>query len=159
MASEHLRQQADDEQSYDAKSFQLSSSRTGLSLQRTRMSADRTLMSIIRTALSLIGFGFTIFQFFRYLKQSNLIIHAIPAHAPAHFGLALVLLGNLMLLLGIWNHAKFIRQLRRERTMLAGAGLIHMNMDFPISLTLVIAALLFVIGLVATLDMLLQYAQ
>ncbi|HZD94664.1 MAG TPA: DUF202 domain-containing protein [Candidatus Sulfotelmatobacter sp.] len=55
----------------DIATAQMSSRRTELSLHRTRMSADRTLMSIIRTALSLIGFGFTIFQFFRYLRQSG----------------------------------------------------------------------------------------
>jgi hypothetical protein len=50
--------------------FLLASRRPRLSFQRTRMSADRTPMAIVRTALSLIGFGFTIFQFFRYLRQS-----------------------------------------------------------------------------------------
>ena len=54
----------------DLVSAQMSSRRTGLSFQRTRMSADRTLMSVIRTSLSLISFGFTIFQFFRYLRSS-----------------------------------------------------------------------------------------
>jgi hypothetical protein len=55
----------------EAESFELSSRRTGLSFQRTRMSADRTLMSVIRTSLALIGFGFTIFQFFRYRGRRN----------------------------------------------------------------------------------------
>jgi putative membrane protein len=65
-------------------SFQLSSRRTRLSFQRTRMSADRTLMSIIRTALSLIGFGFTIFQFFRFLRHSTDV--AVNVSIVAHVG-------------------------------------------------------------------------
>ncbi len=52
-------------------SVELSSRRTGMSFQRTRMSADRTLMSVIRTSLSLIGFGFTIFQVFQKLHESE----------------------------------------------------------------------------------------
>jgi hypothetical protein len=65
---------------YEELSFELSSRRTGLSLQRTRMSADRTLMSTIRTAISLIGFGFTIFQFLRYVATSMGIKGELPHH-------------------------------------------------------------------------------
>ena len=73
-----------------AVSVELSSRRTGMSFQRTRMSADRTLMSVIRTSLSLISFGFTIYQFFEHLKESNVVT---GAHAARNFGAALVWLG------------------------------------------------------------------
>jgi len=79
-------------------SVELSSRRTGMSFQRTRMSADRTLMSIIRTALSLIGFGFTIFQFFRYLRDNAHATDIVPAHAAINFSTALVVLGVIFLL-------------------------------------------------------------
>src|SRR5262249_40058156 len=74
-------------------SVEHSSRRPSLAFQRTRMSADRTLMSIIRTSLALIGFGFTIFQFFRYLRESVGAEQIIRGYAPRNFGLALVLLG------------------------------------------------------------------
>jgi putative membrane protein len=48
------------------------------------MSADRTLMSVVRTSLSLIGFGFTIFQFFRYLRQSVEAAQKIPVGGARH---------------------------------------------------------------------------
>src|SRR5262245_51890744 len=79
----------------DVMSAELSSRRTGLSFQRTRMSADRTLMSIMRTSLSLIGFGFTLFQFFRYLRQS--VGTHVPVQAARNFGMALVIFGVLLL--------------------------------------------------------------
>ena len=60
----------------DIASLELSSRRTGMSFQRTRLSADRTLMSVIRTALSLITFGFTLYQFFERLVESNVIGNA-----------------------------------------------------------------------------------
>jgi len=78
----------------DRISVELSSRRTGMSFQRTRMSADRTLMSVIRTSLSLIGFGFTIFQGFQKLQETQVLKSSA---APRHFGIALVLLGIGML--------------------------------------------------------------
>jgi putative membrane protein len=141
---------------YEAQSFRLSSSRTALSLHRTRMSADRTLMAIIRTALSLLSFGFTIFQFFRYMRETVLVGHTLPAAAPRRFGLALVLLGNLLLFLGIWNHIKFMLQLRSQREKLLDENLVSNEIPFPISVTLIVAVLLLMIGVGAVLDMVLR---
>src|SRR5262245_14947525 len=91
---------------------ELASRRTGMSFQRTRMSADRTLMSVIRTALSLITFGFTLYQFFQRLYERDLISNP---NAGSNFGIALVLLGVAMLVLGIIYHLGFMQGLRRER--------------------------------------------
>src|ERR671935_78613 len=59
-----------DDPDQGARPAELASRRTTLAFQRTRMSADRTLMAVIRTSLSLIGFGFTIYQFFGYLRET-----------------------------------------------------------------------------------------
>lgn len=134
-----------------AISTELAARRTGMSFQRTRMSSDRTLMSIMRTALSLIGFGFTIFQFFRKLQQSDVVRND---HAPRNFGLALVSLGIAMLVLGIIHHLLFMRELRRTRDDMTSTGLIHGQSQFPVSLTLVTAVLLLALGLLAILSML-----
>ena len=135
----------------DVISVELSSRRTGMSFQRTRMSADRTLMSVIRTSLSLIGFGFTIFQFFQHLKETNVL--AGGGAAARSFGFALVVLGVGMLVLGITYHAQFMTGLREERRIMTASGLIHGQSHFPVSLTLVIAVLLLLIGLLAILSM------
>ena len=133
----------------DEVSVELSSRRTGMSFQRTRMSADRTLMSVIRTSLSLISFGFTIFQFFQkfeFAKQAN--------GAPIkNFSIALVVLGIVMLVLGIGYHLAFMRGLRTERAQMKDDGLIHSESAYPISLTLIIALALMVVGLLATVSM------
>jgi putative membrane protein len=131
-------------------STELSSRRTGMSFQRTRMSADRTLMAVIRTSLSLIGFGFTIFQFFHKLHESNVLK---SAGAPRRFGEALVWLGVAMLLLGITYHARYMLELRKEREQMRAEGLIHGETSFPASLTLIVAVLLLVIGLLAVVGM------
>src|SRR5262245_41838722 len=92
----------------------LPSRRTALAFQRTRMSADRTLMAVIRTSLSLIGFGFTIYQFFRYLRETAGAPQLLKSEAPRKFSMALVMLGVVMLSLGIWRHVAFMLELRAE---------------------------------------------
>ena len=129
---------------------ELSSRRTGMSFQRTRMSADRTLMSVIRTSLSLIGFGFTIYQIFQKAHEAEILK---SSSAALHFGLALVLLGVAMLIVGIGYHVSFMLGLRRERAALKADGLIHAESQFPLSLTLMVAVLLLAIGFAAIVSM------
>ncbi|HEY5802804.1 MAG TPA: DUF202 domain-containing protein [Lysobacter sp.] len=135
----------------DAKSVELSSRRTGMSFQRTRMSADRTLMSIIRTALSLISFGFTIFQVFQKMQESKILDSA--GREPRNFGIALVVLGMVMLTLGIVYHINYMRELRAERVRMMEQGLVHGESKYPVSLTLITAALLWLLGLLAAASM------
>jgi len=129
---------------------ELASRRTGMSFQRTRMSADRTLMSVIRTSLSLIGFGFTIFQVFHKAHEAGMLKSSNAAH---NFGIALVLLGIAVLVAGIGYHSVFMYGLRKERLQLKADGLIHAESQFPLSLTLMTALLLLVIGLFAIASM------
>jgi putative membrane protein len=140
----------------DAISPEHSSRRTSLAFQRTRLSADRTLMSIIRTSLALIGFGFTIFQFFRYLRESVGGEQIIRGAAPRNFGLALVLLGVAMLFMGICNHIAFMLQVRRERQGFVDRGLIPDGDSFPVSTTLIVAIVLLTIGMVAIFGMVMR---
>jgi len=130
----------------DRISVELASRRTGMSFQRTRLSADRTLMSVIRTSLSLISFGFTIYQMFAKAHQAGILESSAAASS---FGRALVLLGTLMLGLGIVYHVRFMVELRRQRAEMKSAELIHAEGKFPISLTLITAVALLVIGLFA----------
>jgi inner membrane protein YidH len=114
------------------------------------MSANRTLMSIIRTALSLIGFGFTIYQFFRSLRES--VTPGIRPDAARNFGFTLVLLGVLLLTFGIVGHIKFMLELRRDHSELVAESLIPDD-RFPFSVTLGAALLLLLTGLLAILSM------
>jgi putative membrane protein len=131
-------------------SVELSSRRTGMSFQRTRMSADRTLMSVIRTSLSLIGFGFTLFQVFQKLHDAEVLKSSQSAR---QFGVALVFLGIAMLISGIGYHVFFMAGLRKERAMLKAQGLVHAESHYPISMTLIVAFLLLIIGFLAIASM------
>ena len=102
------------------------------------------------TSLSLIGFGFTIYQFFQRLREQDVITRAA---APRHFGLALVALGVLMLLLGIVYHVQFMLGLRRVRQSMRDEGIIYGETVFPVSLTLITAFLLLIVGVAAMISM------
>jgi putative membrane protein len=143
---EHITAKSDS----DKISVELSARRTGMSFQRTRLSADRTLMSVIRTSLALIGFGFTIFQFFEKLREAGTLTRAA---APANFGIALVLLGIVMVIVGILYHVQFMIALRQVRGAMTEEGLIHGESPFPVSLTLITAVVLLIIGLFAIASM------
>jgi putative membrane protein len=132
---------------------ELAARRTGMAFQRTRMAADRTLMSVIRTSLSLIGFGFTIFQFFQRLREQDVITKAAAAR---NFGVALVGLGILMLIVGIIYHIQFMLGLRHLRESMRQDGLLHGESIFPVSLTLITAVVLLIIGVAAIVSMLFQ---
>jgi putative membrane protein len=129
---------------------ELARRRTGMSFQRTRMSADRTLMSVMRTSLSLIGFGFTIFQFFQKLHQADVLKSSKPA---LNFGVALVALGIAMLAVGIGYHVSFMLGLRRQRAQMKAEELVHAESHFPVSLTLLVALVLLLIGFMAIASM------
>jgi uncharacterized membrane protein YidH (DUF202 family) len=123
---------------------EMSMRRTGMSFQRTRLSAERTLMSFIRTSLSMIGFGFTIYQVLKKLVESGLIT---DLGASRHFGTALVALGVVLLIGGILYHVAFMRELRHTRAAMRGEGLVHAESGYPVSLTLLAALVLLVLGL------------
>jgi putative membrane protein len=135
----------------ESASTELAARRTGMSFQRTRLSADRTLMAVIRTSLSLIGFGFTIFQFFEELRNAGTLTAA--AGAPRNFGLALVVLGVCLLVVGILYQVRFMGGLRRLREEMRAEGLIHGESGFPISYTMVVAVLLLLLGIAAFVSM------
>jgi len=61
-----------------------------------------------------------------------------------------------MLFLGIWKHVAFMSELRAERKIFADQGLIPGDDRFPLSVTLITAILLLLIGLIAIVGMLMR---
>jgi len=114
-----------------------------LGYQRTRLSADRTLMAWIRTSVSMISFGFTIFKFFMYLRESDLLSGQLPMHGPRNLGLGLVGLGTFLLGMAIVEYLMYQRWLSRE-----------MKQKFPLSTALLAALLITVIGILALFNLL-----
>jgi putative membrane protein len=126
---------------------ELASNQTSLSFERTLMSADRTLMSIVRTALSLISFGFTIYQVFHRAREAKLL--PLGDHAPRNFGLALILLGVLLLVMGIISHSMFGVRLNQRRERLFSLALLRRDIHYRATPTFVTAVLLLLVGVAA----------
>jgi putative membrane protein len=121
---------------------ELAAQRTDLALLRSRMAADRTLMAWIRTALSMISFGFTIYKFLQYVRESEGV--GLRAQGPRNFGLALILLGTGGLAAASIQHRQLLKSLGTEKTK-------HVW-----SLSLTIASIILLIGLAAFLSVLMR---
>jgi putative membrane protein len=130
-------------------STEMSMRRTGMSFQRTRLSAERTLMSVLRTSLSLISFGFTIYQVFQKAAEKHILSGSAPAR---NFGVALILLGIAVLVIGAVFHIRFMAGLRAERDAMKADGLIHGESAYPPSTTLFAVALVLLLGVMAILN-------
>jgi len=135
---------------------ELSMNRTGMSIQRTRMSADRTLMSIIRTALSMIGFGFTLNEAFKKAYEAGTIANPTSART---FGLSLIALGVILLIGGIFRHIQFAADLRGRRSSMIDDELIHGHSAYPVSITLITASLLLLIGVLAIMSVVFNWSM
>jgi putative membrane protein len=114
-----------------------------LGYERTRLAADRTLMAWIRTSVSMISFGFTLFKFFMYLRESEILSSQLPMHGPRNLGLVLVGLGTFLLVMAIFEYLVYQRWLSRE-----------MKQKFPLSTTLLAALVLSIIGILALINLL-----
>ncbi len=150
--SRHRTQMSDHRTDLSENRTEMSMRRTGMSIHRTRMSADRTMMAEIRTALSMIGFGFTLAKAFRGLEDAGVLAGSA---APRNFGLILVLLGIAILIGGIIRHVQFARELRHTRKMMVDSKLIHGESDYPVSVSLLVAIALMLVGVAAAANIVL----
>jgi putative membrane protein len=86
---------------------------TKLAVDRTRLAYDRTLLAWVRTATSLISFGFTIYNFFDYLRGDK-----APAHhglfGPREFAMVMIITGILALALATIDHRRHMVSLRQD---------------------------------------------
>jgi putative membrane protein len=87
--------------------------RLDLGVSRTLMAADRTLMAWIRTGLSMLSFGFTIYKFLQYVKESasRSILHA---QGPRRFGIFLIGLGTASIIFGLIDYYRLAKSLEGE---------------------------------------------
>lgn len=107
---------------------------TRLAAERNRLALERTMMAWTRTSTSLIAFGFTIYQIFRYLSESERLRD--PYVSPQVFGVAMILVGLTALILAWLQHRQELKALRADfgsmrysiasivAAMVAGLGLI-----------------------------------
>ncbi|MBV8682632.1 MAG: hypothetical protein JO111_07145 [Caulobacteraceae bacterium] len=114
---------------------------------RAFVDADRLMMQVIQTSLSLIGFGLTINALFQSVVARGLA----PATDKSlqRMGLALLILGLLLLAMGIWNQARHLRALAKRY----GGGRRWLNSAYHYNTTpsILIAVLLLIVGVTGLL--------
>lgn len=90
--------------------------RTRLAEMRNRMAAERTLMGWMRTSISFITFGFSISQFFQYLKQLQPgKVKGLTFEEPYILGLVLVAIGTFTLLMAVIENYVIVDKLTKRR--------------------------------------------
>jgi putative membrane protein len=109
---------------------------TKLAIERTRLAHERTLMAWVRTATSLISFGFTVYKFFQYLRESPAAPTSGPI-GPREFGGLMIGIGITALILATIGHRRSMRALRADYGAL-----------IPYSLSTVVAGLIGILGVV-----------
>ncbi len=112
-----------------------------LAMDRTVFAAERTLMAWLRTAFSMIGFGFTIYNFLKSFQGKPGV--SVAPHGPRNFGLALIGLGTAALIVAIFQHVSYMKQLSRKH------GSVW-------SLVTIVAILVALVGTLAFLNVLLR---
>jgi hypothetical protein len=85
-------------------------------------------------------------SFFQKLREADVVS---SAHEPRMFGMALVWLGIGVLVMGIVYHVHFMIGLRRTRAAMKHGELVHGDSSLPVSVTLVAAVVLLLIGILA----------
>jgi putative membrane protein len=110
---------------------------TALAVERTRLAHERTLMAWVRTSLSLISFGFTIYKFFEYLKQTAQASPVTSALNPRRFGMSMIVVGLFILVVAAVQHRRELKAMDARY----GKG--------PKSLATVVGALVGALGVMA----------
>ena len=77
------------------------------------MAADRTLLAWVRTSTSLISFGFTIYKFFQYLRESQKV-EPTGLLGPRGFALLMIGIGVTVLLVATVQHRRDMQDLRMQ---------------------------------------------
>ncbi len=106
-----------------------------LALERTVLAHERTLMAWVRTATSMIAFGFTLYKFFFYLQEQEPAKHVEQLLGPRTYGLIMMGIGVFTLAVAAWQHRLQMKRLRAQ------------NAEAPFSLSLVLAVLIAVLGI------------
>ena len=85
---------------------------TRLAAERNRLALERTLMAWTRTSTSLIAFGFTIYQIFQYLAESERLRD--PYLSPQVIGVVMIVIGLVALTLACLQHRQELRALKAD---------------------------------------------
>ncbi len=95
--------------SHDAATPELDTATT-LAVERTRLAYERTLMAWVRTSVALISFGFSIYKFFQYLRETQPDV-TYGRFSPREFAMLMMAAGIVTLGVAAVDHRRNMQQL------------------------------------------------
>jgi putative membrane protein len=113
---------------------------TQMALDRTWLAHERTLMAWVRTATSMISFAFAQYKFFEFEQKQ----HPPGVFSPRAFAIFLSGVGLVALLFAVINREREVRELKTQ---------LHQQ---RFSLATLVAALIFLFGLVVFISVTLR---
>jgi len=122
-----------------AQRTEMALERTHEAFERTRLAHERTLLAWVRTATSLISFGFTIYKFFQYMRESNPAPETHRLLDPRAVALVMISLGVV---------ARAFATLEQRHNVKTLAATYPHHGPLPRSLAAIVAAVLAGIGLI-----------
>jgi putative membrane protein len=87
---------------------------TRLAVERTRLAYERTLMAWVRTSTALISFGFTIYKFFQFLRESGEARPDAQLLGPRQFAMLMIIIGLGALVAAALQHWHDVSRLREQ---------------------------------------------
>jgi putative membrane protein len=117
---------------------------TRLAIDRTHLAHERTLMAWVRTSTSLISFGFTIYKFFQYMVERGKATED-RLIGPREYALIMIAIGLASLAMATIQHQHSVKVMRAE-----------FGNVVPASMSLIVAGLFSVLGILALLAVLLH---
>ena len=134
---------------------ELASQRTELSFEQAEMSSELALFASVCASMALITFGFIIFEYLQRISDEYLS-GGLPAHSPRRFGLALLVLGVVLLCVEIFNHGRYAKARRARRQGLFDQGLVRHPEAARPSSAKIVAVLLLIVGILLMLRVILS---
>jgi putative membrane protein len=112
---------------------------TQLALERTYLAHERTMMAWVRTATSMISFGFTIYKFFQYMRESEGLRPIHRLFGSREYAIVMIGSGLISLLLATLQHRRNLKRLKANWP------------EMPFSIAFVLAALISGLGVLSLL--------
>jgi len=114
---------------------------------RVYLAAERTLLAWIRTGLAMMGFGFVVARFGLFLREMQAVQQGTPVasgRGSLWFGIALVLMGVLVNLFAVFQHARLVHELREG----------NWDASRPVRSGMIVAVVLAMVGLAVAIYLL-----
>ena len=117
-----------------------------LAIERTVLAADRTMLAGVRTSTALIGFGFTIFNILKYVRDNSPKV-IMRHHTPRNLGGFLLVVGIIPLFVMIIQYSRTLKRMGRKES-------VSSNPNFQMAFAILLLGAILLVTLIANIILL-----